>query len=114
MTMEKKTKTPDGFCSGCGRAILSADGKCEFCGYQLPPEEIKAAKHTAAGMSLPISSKINTRAERVVITGIDINFFSLSLFLTRLMLAAIPAAILAGMAIGFLWWFWVPLLALHR
>ena len=47
---------------------------------------------------------------RVVITGVNINFFSLVLFLARLMLAALPALILAGLTMGALWMFLAPLL----
>jgi len=103
----KEKKTADGYCPECGRVILADAGKCGFCGYQLTSEEVKAAKAVVRGGWL--FSREDNSVERVVITGIDIGFFSLTVFLTRLMLAAIPALIMAGFAIGFLCWFWLPL-----
>ena len=40
--------------------------------------------------------------QEVIITGIDINFFSLMFFLVRLIVAAVPAMILALIALGFI------------
>ncbi len=97
--MAEKKKTADGFCPECGRAILTDDGKCGFCGHQLSPEEMKAANPGAAGQGFLLSAEKGDSHQRVVITGIDINFIPLSLFLARMMLAAIPAAILAGIVI---------------
>ena len=55
------------------------------------------------------------RPARVVVTGIDIGFFSLVALLARIMLAAIPAMFMAAVAAAFLWAFLGPfILALAR
>ena len=48
--------------------------------------------------------------QKVVITGIDVNFFSLMIFMARLMIAAVPAMIMAAITVAFLYAMFSPVI----
>lgn len=110
----------NGLCPKCGRIMMN--GKCLTCGYRegenkinpsmlegcvltedLPETEEKRGTSMGGGHWQNTSSY----PQKVVITGVNIGFFSLVRLMTQLMVAAIPAGIIAGVV-------WLFIIGLFR
>jgi hypothetical protein len=126
---QRKIRVPDnaagrtGKCPGCGASIMIPDpdpepyaveddgpGDAVHLGVSIPDEPI-SMKPKPSPPSSP--SWAPTSPPRVVVTGIDMSFGSLVVFMVKLALASVPAAFILWIIMAFLSViFWLAILSL--